>query len=60
MCSVIQNIKAEGGAEGCAESRAELIEAMLRSGKSPDEIASFTGISLDEVKQVEGAMLVQA
>lgn len=60
MCSVIQNIKAEGRIEGRVEGRVELIEAMLRSGKSSDEIADFTGISLDEVRQVENTMLVEA
>lgn len=46
--------------EGRAEGRKEMIANMLYSGKSPGEIALFTGIPLEEVKAVEEFMCANA
>jgi hypothetical protein len=46
--------------KGRAEGRAEMIEQMLVSGKTPEEISSFTGIPLEEIKAVEKSMCVNA
>jgi hypothetical protein len=35
-----------------------MIQQMLVSGKTPEEISSFTGISLGEIKEVEKSMRV--
>ena len=45
------------GREG---ERSSIIERMLRNGKTPEEISSFTGLALDVVKKVQGAMLQPA
>lgn len=42
-----------------AEGRMEVIESMLRMGRTPEEIVSFTGIPMEEVRQVEESMLAQ-
>lgn len=49
----------EGHAEGLAESRKNDIERMLRSGKSPEQIAEFCGYDLKEVQEVQEQMLVK-
>ena len=49
--------RAEGRAEGHAEGRREIIKSMLSSGKTPEEIASFANISLEEVKEAENTLL---
>lgn len=45
----------EGREEGLEEGREEGIGSVIRSamanGKTPEEIADFTGISLDEIKK---------
>lgn len=43
-----------------AEGRAEIIAHMLSLGKTPEEIASFTGATIDEIKSVEESMLTNA
>lgn len=52
MCKAFEEIIEEGRQEG----RRELIKSMLSSGKTPEEIASFASISLDEVRDVEHEM----
>jgi hypothetical protein len=46
--------------EGCETGREQLIQSMLRNGKSPETIAEFCNIDLDEVKKAEDAMLINA
>jgi hypothetical protein len=48
----------EGRLQGRAEGRIEMIEQMLVSGKKPEEISTFTGIPLSEIKAVEESMCV--
>ena len=44
--------------ESYTKGREELIESMLRSGKTPDEIVSFTGVPMNEVERVCESMPV--
>ena len=50
MCKAWEDQKEEG--------RREMIKHMLSSGKTPEEIAAFASISLEEVQEVEHSMLV--
>ena len=54
MCKAWEDQKEEGRTEG----RREMIKHMLSSGKTPEEIAAFASISLEEVQEVEQSMLV--
>ena len=47
-------------AEGRAEGRADDVEAMLRKGRTPEEIADFCGYELSYVKEVQKKLLVEA
>lgn len=47
-------------AEGRAEGRADNVEAMLRKGRTPEEIADFCGYELSYVKEVQKKLLVEA
>ena len=49
MCKAWEDQKEEG--------RREMIKHMLSSGKTPEEIAAFASISLEEVQEVEQSML---
>lgn len=42
---------------GRKQGRNDIIESMLRNGKTPEEISNFTGISLDTIKTVQKSML---
>ena len=53
MCKAWEDQKEEGRTEG----RREMIKHMLSSGKTPEEIAAFASISLEEVQEVEQSML---
>jgi hypothetical protein len=50
--------RTEGRIQGRAQGRAEMIEQMLISGKTPEEISSFTGVPLSEIKAVEKSVRV--
>jgi predicted transposase YdaD len=39
--------------EGYESGRKELIQVMLHAGRSPEEIAEFCNIDLDEIKKAE-------
>lgn len=39
------------------KGRSEIIENMLSSGKTPEKISEFTGISMKEIEEVKDAML---
>ena len=58
MCKAWEDQKEEGRTEGRTEGRREMIKHMLSSGKTPEEIAAFASISLEEVQEVEQSMLV--
>lgn len=49
--------RAEGLEKGRAESREEDISRMLRSGKTPQQIADFCGYDIAVVKKIEAEML---
>ena len=61
MCKAWEDQKEEGRTEGRKEGRTEgrreMIKHMLSSGKTPEEIAAFASISLEEVQEVEQSML---
>ena len=57
MCKAWEDQKEEGRTEGRTEGRREMIKHMLSSGKTPEEIAAFASISLEEVQEVEHSML---
>ena len=44
--------------EGHKEGRKEMIAGMLSSGKTPEEIAAFTGIALEEITAAEESLYV--
>lgn len=54
MCKAWEEIREEDRQTG----RREMIKHMLSSGKTPEEIAAFASISLEEVQEVEQSMLV--
>ena len=43
-----------GYVEGCMEERRSMVTNMLRQDLSPEQISSFTGIALDDVKVLAG------
>lgn len=57
MCDVAERLenrgRAEGRAEGREEGRAEIVAAMLKSGKSAEEIADFCGLDITYVREIE-------
>lgn len=60
MCKSVQDYADKVAAEAAAEGRAELIENMLRSGMTPEQIAEVCKIDLEEVKKVEESLLASA
>ena len=55
MCSVAQNLKAEGRAEGRAESRIDAIRNMIELGLPKEKI--LTKYSEEEYEKAEQSML---
>lgn len=57
MCEVAERLEArgreEGRAEGREEGRIELVESMLASGKTPEQISDFCGLDLDYIREIE-------
>ena len=49
----------EGREEGRVEGRMEVIENILRKGKTPQEIVDFCGFELDIVEQVQESLLAR-
>ena len=47
---------AKGRAEGEAEGRANTVRRMLARGLSPEQIAEYTDLSLDEIKMIKARM----
>ena len=47
-----------GRKEGIGIGRKELIADMLRNGKSPQDIADFSGIPIEQILEVKNSMLV--
>ena len=50
----------EGRKEGRVEGQNIMIESMLKSGKTPEQISTFCGIPIEQVRKVEESMLVTA
>ena len=48
--------KAEGLAQGKAEGKADTARRMLARGLSPEQIAEYTDLSLDEIKMIKARM----
>ena len=42
--------------DGMNAGRADMIQRMLRNGRTPEEIADFCGCSIDEILPVEAQM----
>lgn len=54
MSSVVDEILARGQREGRKEAKKEIVCRMLSAGKySLEEIAEYSGLSIDEVKQLQ-------
>lgn len=49
MCEVAERLEARGREEG----RIELVESMLASGKTPEQISDFCGLDLDYIREIE-------
>ena len=56
MCDVAERIENKGR----SQERKDIIANMLSSGKTAEEISSFVGIPLEEVKEVEASMCAKA
>ena len=55
MCEIWEEIRNEGLIEGKIEASIEHATAMLKSGKlSMEEIAEFTGLSIEKVRELAG------
>ena len=48
----------EGKVEGKAEGKAEVIFCMLDKGKTPEEVAALTDISVEEILKIKEEALV--
>ena len=48
--------EAKGRAEGEAKGRADTVRRMLAHGLSPEQIAEYTDLSLDEIKMIKARM----
>ena len=48
--------EAKGRAEGMAQGRADTARRMLARGLSPEQIAEYTDLSLDEIKMIKARM----
>ena len=55
---ILDQGRAEGRAEGRVEGQNLMIEAMLRKGKTPEEIAELCSVPLQQVKETEKNMSV--
>lgn len=58
MTSYAARLISESIDKGVARERADAIERMLRSDKTPEQIAEFCGYDLEEVVQVQEQMLI--
>lgn len=57
MCSVFDEILAEGRKEGKLEGIKAVVASMLQSGKySLAELAKHSGLSIEEVKALQASM----
>ena len=52
-----EEAREEGREEGYVAGREELLTSMLCSGKTPDEVVSFTGVPKNEVERVYKTIL---
>ena len=50
---VIQDVKAEGIAEGAENAKLEAAQNFLKEGDSPEKIARCTGLSLEKVLELK-------
>ena len=48
--------EAKGRAEGEAKGRADTVRRMLAHGLSPEQIAKYTDLSLDEIQTIKARM----
>ena len=52
-----ETLKKEGYEDGLADGRAVIIKNALLKGHSPEQIADFNGIKLDEILQIQAKLL---
>jgi predicted transposase/invertase (TIGR01784 family) len=50
--------KAEGKAEGRVEGKAEIIESLLKSGMTVEQIATITQVPLTEITKIQKGMRI--
>ena len=55
--ALVEKTETRARTEGRQEGQNVMIEAMLRSGKTAEQISIFCGISLEQVRRVEESML---
>ncbi len=46
---------ADGEKSGIAKGERRIIEAMIQNGKTPEKIADFCGLSIDEVMDIRNS-----
>ncbi len=55
MCDIWEEVKNEGKIEGKLEASIDNAKTMLKSGKlSLEEIAEFSGLSIEKVRELAG------
>jgi hypothetical protein len=57
MCKGMEDFGKSCRLEGMQEARSEMIGDMLKRRKTPEQIAEFTGCSMEEIKAVEEKLL---
>ena len=61
MCDVIEQIRAEGRAEGLAQAKNELIMNLIKANAGTlEQIAAWVKLSVSDVKKIAGKIPVQA
>lgn len=56
MCKVIEDMRREEREEGRQETLIQIAQRMLAAGRyALEEIAEISGLSLDEVRQLQGS-----
>ena len=60
MYNSLHELMSEEFEEAIQGERKNIIENMLRKGKTPEEISSLTGLALEDVQKVQDAMMQPA
>ncbi len=57
MQDYLTELMSEKFEEAENKGRNDIIEKMLRNGKTPEEISAFTGLALEDVQKLQDAMM---